>query len=233
MCFISQSLILQKSHIFLIMEQRKGLLFVFSGPSGTGKTSVIRGVREKDKNLSFSVSVTTRPQRPGEKEGQDYRFVSKEDFERKIKENAFLEYAEVFGQYYGTLNAEIASMEEKGQDLVFDIDSQGATQLKKKHPHRVVSIFVLPPRLSDLETRLKKRALDHQTVIDHRLQKAVQEIHQWKNYDYAIVNTVLDESIEKAHSIIQSQRLTVLQNSSLICFMDQLLVDSKSSINHT
>jgi len=215
------------------MEKRKGLLFVFSGPSGTGKTSVIKGVREKDKNLCFSVSLTTRPQRPGEKEGQDYTFISKEEFEKKIKENAFLEYAEVFGQYYGTLNAEIASLEEKGQDLIFDIDSQGAAQLKEKHPHRVVSIFVLPPSLSDLELRLRKRALDHHTVIDHRLQKAVQEIHQWKKYDYAIVNKLLDESIEKAYSIIQSERLTVLENSSLVRFVDELLTDSKPSINYT
>lgn len=205
------------------MERKKGILFVFSGPSGTGKTSIIRGVCEKDKNLHFSVSVTTRPQRPGEKQGQDYIFISKEEFERKIKADAFVEYAEVFGQYYGTLNEEINATEEKGQDLVFDMDWQGAAQLKKKHPHRVVSIFVFPPSLSDLETRLKKRAQDHHTIITTRLNKAVQEIQQWQEYGYGIVNTILEESIEKAHSIIQSERLTTGHNSSLFCFVDQLL----------
>lgn len=209
------------------MEKRKGILFVFSGPSGTGKTSIIKGVCEKDKNLYFSVSVTTRPQRPGEQNGKDYIFISKEEFERKIKADAFLEYAEVFGQYYGTLNEEIEIREAKGQDLVFDMDWQGAAQLKKKHPHRMVSIFVFPPNLSDLETRLTKRAQDHHTVITTRLNKAVQEIQQWQEYRYGIVNTILEESIEKAHAIIQSERLTTSHNPSLFSFVDQLLVSCK------
>jgi len=205
------------------MEKGKGLFFVFSAPSGTGKTSIIKGVCEKDKSLVFSVSVTTRPQRPAEQEGIDYIFISNQEFEEKIKNNSFIEYARVFDHYYGTLRDDANNLEEKKQDLILDMDWQGADQVRSRYNSRVVSIFILPPSLSELEARLKKRGQDSPEVIDKRLKKAVQEIQHWREYTYVIINECLEQSIAQALSIIQSERLSALHNLSLPTFVSQLL----------
>ncbi len=187
--------------------KRKGLMLALSSPSGAGKTSIARGLLEKDKDLYLSVSMTTRPKRSREEEGKDYFFVNKENFDKNIRENAFLEYAYIFGQYYGTPRKFVEDKLSKGKDILFDIDWQGVQQLYHQAGKDLVRVFILPPSYKELENRLQIRNQDSAEVIKERMDQSYEEIRQWPTYDYLIVNEDLEESINKVHAILIAERL--------------------------
>ena len=183
------------------------LVFILSGPSGAGKSTLIHHAMELDPRLAFSVSHTTRPPRPGEVDGRDYYFVSRETFQKLIAENAFLEWAEVYGEFYGTSKSEIERLGRMGKDAVLDIDVQGARQVMVKlERERWVSIFILPPSLETLKQRLFSRGKDSPEQIEHRLRVAQGEIAQAGNYDYQIINGDLGRAIQQLTGIIRSER---------------------------
>ena len=181
-------------------------VFIISAPSGSGKSTLVNRIRETVLNLSFSISYTTRNPRGHECNGKEYFFVSREQFEQMIQNNDFLEYANVFGNYYGTARRFLASAEEQGNDLLLDIDVQGAAQIKSKLPH-AVSIFVLPPNREELERRLRERSQDSESVIQRRLGDANREIENYGKYDYILVNDRLADSVDALKAILLSQRL--------------------------
>jgi guanylate kinase len=182
------------------------ILFVISAPSGTGKSTILRDARRTDPRLTFSRSYTTRAPRGPELDGVDYYFTSKEDFEHRAAQGEFLEYANVFGNYYGTHKSEIDRAAAAGCDLVMDIDVQGARQLRERVPDAVL-IFVLPPDRSELERRLRARSQDQPEVIERRLREAKAETSQYGIYDYILINDELDAAVADLRSIIRAERL--------------------------
>ena len=180
-------------------------VFVISAPSGSGKSTLVSQLMRLVPSLRFSVSYTTRPPRGKEKDGQEYFFISREEFERRIAGNEFLEWAEVFGNYYGTHISELKRAENDGFDLVLDIDVQGARQLKERNPGGV-SIFILPPSRQVLEQRLRARSQDSEEVIRRRLHEAADEIRNYKAYDYVLVNREVEKSVGNLVSIVQATR---------------------------
>ena len=182
-----------------------GLLYVVSGPSGTGKTTLCKELIKLIPDLSFSISYTTRPPRRNEKSGKDYYFVTPEVFEKMIDKGEFAEWAEIYGNLYGTTRSSIEQALNKGHDLIFDIDSQGAQQLKRTYPLGV-SIFLLPPSVSELENRLCNRKTDSQETIRKRLNKARQEISQVEFYEYVVINKVLEETLHVLQSIVVAEK---------------------------
>lgn len=183
-----------------------GSLFVLSAPSGTGKTSLVKALLQEDINLSLSVSYTSRLARKEETHGRDYYFVERKDFEQMLNQGEFLESAEVYGNLYGTSQKWINSAINTGQDVLLEIDTQGAQQVRKIFP-KAVSIFVLPPSLEILETRLKNRNQDCQEAIARRMAAARQEISHVSEYDYVIINASLDKALRDLVCIIQAERL--------------------------
>jgi len=181
-------------------------VYIISAPSGSGKSSLVRGVRAIVSGLIFSVSYTTRAPRGEEQNGREYFFVSRPEFEAMIRNDDFLEYADVFGNYYGTARRFLRQAEMEGNDLLLDIDVQGAEQIKNKIPE-AVSIFILPPNRQELEKRLRTRSLDAEPVIQRRLVTASREIENYSKYDYILVNDRLEESIESLQSILLAERL--------------------------
>jgi guanylate kinase len=182
------------------------LVYIISAPSGSGKSTLVNEVRKLIPNLDFSISYTTRSPRGSEQNGREYFFVSVTEFEEMIRRDEFLEYAKVFGNYYGTAQRFLREAHEHSRDLVLDIDVQGASQTKKKIPE-AVSIFILPPDKKTLEWRLKNRSLDTQEVIQRRLLVATKEIENYQNYDYILVNDRLEQSIDELQAIVLSERL--------------------------
>ncbi len=183
------------------------LVFIISGPSGVGKSTLIHRVMSQDPRLAFSISHTTRPPRPGEKDGRDYYFVTRDTFEKLISEDAFLEWAEVYGEYYGTSKREIDRLSSLGKDVILDIDVQGARQVMERlDRNRWTSIFILPPDLKALEQRLIARGKDPKDRIARRLKIAEQEIAQAERYDYRIVNDVLERATRDLKNIIERER---------------------------
>jgi guanylate kinase len=201
---------------------RRGLMLVLSSPSGAGKTTIARALLADDDNLSMSVSVTTRPARPGEIDGTDYTFVSPDDFGLMVNRDQLLEHAKVFDHYYGTPAAPVVAALEAGQDVLFDIDWQGAQQLAQKARDDLVSIFVLPPSTAELERRLRKRAQDSDEVVSQRMAKASDEISHWAEYDYVIVNETIDEALAEARSILAAERLRRERQTGLLNFVKRL-----------
>ena len=187
------------------MERQKGLLIVISAPSGTGKTTLCHMLLEEFPNMEFSISYTTRKPRPGELNGRDYFFVDRKTFERMIEEGDFLEWAEVYGNLYGTSKSQVLKALEEGKDILLDIDTQGALQVKKNFPEAVL-IFILPPSLKELERRLKKRGTDDEETIKKRLQIAREEIRKALEYDYIVVNDILEVAFERLRSIITAEK---------------------------
>ncbi len=180
-------------------------LFVISAPSGSGKSTLVNEVMQRVPRLRFSVSYTTRPPRGQEQDGKDYFFIGREDFEARAAAGEFLEWAEVFGNYYGTHCSELDRAADEGVDLVLDIDVQGARQLKQKIP-AAVSIFILPPSRRELEQRLRARSQDSGQVIERRLQEAAEEIRNYSNYDYVLVNREVGASAERLAAIVEAAR---------------------------
>lgn len=187
--------------------RRRGLMLVLSSPSGAGKTTISRRLLDRDGGITMSVSVTTRPMRPGEVPGVDYCFVDMPEFERMAKMGELLEYAEVFGNCYGTPKATVEQALAAGRDVLFDIDWQGTQQLAENARTDLVSVFILPPSGAELERRLHSRAQDSAEVIAQRMAKASDEISHWAEYDYVIVNHDLEESVASVQAILRAERL--------------------------
>ena len=183
---------------------RRGLMLVLSSPSGAGKTTLSRKLLGADPEVELSVSVTTRKQRPDEVAGRDYHFVDPARFDAMVKQGELLEWAQVFGHRYGTPRAPVEAALERGRDVLFDIDWQGTQQLREKAARDLVSIFVLPPSIPDLERRLRSRAQDSDEVIHGRMAKAADEMSHWAEYDYIIVNRDLDRSLAQVQAILQA-----------------------------
>lgn len=202
---------------------RRGLMLVLSSPSGAGKSTIARNLLEEDHGFELSVSYTTRPRRGSEIDGVHYHFVPRRDFERLRDSDAFLEWAEVHGNFYATPRepAEIAMGE--GRDMLFDIDWQGADQLREKMPADVVSVFILPPSMSELKGRLLRRAEDQAQVIEARLKNARAEIEHWRKYDYVVVNDDLDRAFHAVKCIVQAERLRRDRRPGLFEFVTGLL----------
>lgn len=187
--------------------QRRGLMLVLSSPSGAGKTTLSRQLLDNDSQIQLSVSCTTRQKRPGERDGVDYRFVDTATFRGMIERKQFLEYAEVFGNYYGTPSGPVDSALSAGHDMLFDIDWQGTQQLKDKRQADLVTVFILPPSTRDLEKRLLTRAQDPKEVVAQRMAKAADEMSHWAEYDYVVVNSDIGTSLTNLKAILTAERL--------------------------
>src|SRR5258708_28423605 len=187
-----------------------GILYIISAPSGSGKTTMVNELRQYIPNLEFSVSYTTRPPRGSEQDGREYHVISRGEFEAMIERDEFLEYAQVFGNYYGTARSVLQEARDDGHDLLLDIDVQGARQVKKKMPD-ALSIFVLPPSRKELESRLRKRSqsenMHSEEVIKRRLDTARKEIENYPNYDYILVNDRLEQSVDQLQAIVLAERI--------------------------
>lgn len=185
---------------------RKPAVFIISAPSGSGKSTLVNRLMQEIRNLRFSISYTTRAPRGKERHGESYYYVTREEFEQRIAKDEFLEHADVFGNYYGTHQSELDFAARDGYDLVLDIDVQGAAQLKRKIPD-AVTIFILAPSREILEQRLRSRGEDAEEVVQRRLLKAADEIRNYDQYDYVLVNHEVDESAEALKSIVRAERM--------------------------
>lgn len=188
-----------------IIEKGKGLVFILSAPSGTGKTTLVRKVMEQLPGLRFSVSFTTRPPRSNEQEGEDYHFVSPSVFQEMVKRDEFLEWAEVLGNCYGTPKIDLRSLELEGVDLILDIDTQGAKRVREKMDS-AISIYLLPPSMDALQERLIKRGLDSPEMIQFRLSHAKKDMEEAHGYQYILVNDKIEETVERLKAIIIEER---------------------------
>jgi guanylate kinase len=181
-------------------------VFIISAPSGSGKSTLVHRLLASDHKLVFSISYTTRVARPQERDGVDYNFISRKDFETRVAKGEFLEHADVFGNYYGTHASFLERAHSEGKDLVLDIDVQGARQLKVRLPE-AVSIFVLPPSRDILEQRLRSRSQDTEEEIQRRLKGAAEEVRNYKQYDYVLINREIEPAVEQLESIVQAERM--------------------------
>ena len=202
--------------------RRRGLMLVLSSPSGAGKTTLSRMLLERDGGLEMSVSVTTRPKRPGEVSGVDYHFIEPTEFNLKVNRRELLEWAKVFGHYYGTPRAPVEAALAAGRDVLFDIDWQGGEQLRSRFPDDAVMIWVLPPSLRVLEQRLRGRATDAPAVIDRRLETAKQELQHYGSYDYIVVNDDLESAYQSVRSIYIAAHHTMRRQEAMA---QQLLLE--------
>ncbi|WP_215746402.1 guanylate kinase [Gluconobacter sp. P1C6_b] len=195
---------------------RRGVCLVISAPSGAGKSTIANALRASEPTLRHSVSVTTRSPRPGEVEGVHYHFRDITEFRRMAADGELLEWAEVFGRGYGTPRAPVEEALDAGHDMVFDIDWQGHRLLRAALPDDVVSLFVLPPSLEELERRLNKRASDHPEEIAKRMKAALDEISHWSEFDHTIINSDLDTAISQARSVLTAARLSTRRQRNLL-----------------
>ncbi len=203
--------------------KRRGLLFILSSPSGAGKTTLSRMLLKSDRHIDMSVSATTRAPRPGEEDGVHYSFVTDATFDRMIEEDDFYEWAEVFGNRYGTPKGAIREALKEGRDFLFDIDWQGTQQLYQKDAQDVVSVFILPPSLDELRRRLEARAQDSAEVIDGRMERAREEISHWAEYDYVVINDDVDECFARVCEILDAERMRRTRQTGLIPFVRELM----------
>ncbi len=197
-------------------EPRRGLLIILSSPSGAGKSTLARRLRQWDPEITFSVSATTRAPRPGEVDGQDYHFVSEEAFKADVAKGAMLEHAHVFGNFYGSPLAPVQAAIDAGRDVLFDIDWQGAQQIRNSvlAPH-TLSIFLLPPSIAELHRRLVERGQDAPEVIARRMQKSWDEISHWDAYDFVLINDDLEATDQRLKQIVSASRLRRSQQPGL------------------
>jgi guanylate kinase len=200
-------------------------MLVLSSPSGAGKTTLSRLLLDEDRNVELSVSVTTRPKRPGEVEGRDYQFIAAEQFAKLVEQRGLLEWAEVFDHRYGTPREPVGKALAAGRDVLFDIDWQGTQQLREQARNDLVSVFVLPPSASELERRLHTRAQDDDAVIRRRMAKAADEMSHWAEYDYVVVNRDLDQAFANVKSILAAERLKRARLTGLSDFVRRLQTD--------
>ena len=201
---------------------RRGVLFVLSSPSGAGKTTISRMLLDADDGIGLSVSATTRPMRPGEVDHVHYHFVSDDEFDRRIADGEFLEWAHVFGHRYGTLKREVLKVIESGNDVLLDIDWQGTQQLKQVDPD-IVRVFILPPSTAELERRLRARGTDSDEVIRRRMERAASEISHWAEYDYVLINNDAEKCRELVHNILKAERLKATRRVFLHDFVREMI----------
>lgn len=205
---------------------RRGLMLVISSPSGAGKSTIARNLLEADPEMSISVSVTTRQRRPSEIDGRHYHFKSIREFEALRATDSLLEWAEVHGNFYGTPRDAVEAAMAAGRDMLFDIDWQGAQQLQEKMAGDVVSIFILPPSMAELQSRLHRRAEDSEEVIATRLANSRAEIEHWREYDYIVLNDDLDRAFSAVRSIVEAERLRRDRRPGLFEFVNGLLTEN-------
>jgi guanylate kinase len=203
--------------------RRRGLMLVLSSPSGAGKSTIARNLLESDKAFELSVSVTTRPRRASEIDGVHYHFRGQREFEMLRDNDALLEWAEVHGNFYATPREPAEAAMSEGRDMLFDIDWQGAEQLRDKMRGDIVSIFILPPTMRELKERLRRRAEDQDSVIEARLNNARAEIEHWRDYDYIVINDDLDAAFHSVQSIVAAERLRRDRRPGLFEFVSGLL----------
>jgi guanylate kinase len=203
--------------------KRRGVLFVLSSPSGAGKSTIARKLLKDEPELGMSVSYTTRPIRPGEVDGVDYHFVDLETFRTMVANHEFLEWAHVFGHRYGTPKVDVFHTLGEGRDILFDIDWQGAQQLHQLAGGDVVRVFILPPSMEELRTRLERRATDSQDVIDARMSRAANEVSHWDGYDYVLVNDDVEQCFNCVKTILAAERLKRSRQTGIIGFIRKLL----------
>lgn len=204
---------------------RRGLMLVLSSPSGAGKTTLSRLLLERDSTIELSISVTTRKPRPGEINGRDYHFIGGDRFDAMAAGGELLEWAEVFGNRYGTPRAPVARALAAGRDVLFDIDWQGTQQLRENGRDDLVSVFVLPPSIRDLEARLRNRAQDDEDVIRTRMSKAASEMSHWAEYDYVVINRDVWRAYEDVCAILAAERLKRERQTGLSGFVRALQAD--------
>lgn len=200
----------------------KGLLLVLSAPSGAGKGTIIKRLMDDDRSLKLSVSATTRSPRPGEVDGEDYFFLSREEFDDLVKNGEMLEHAEYVGNCYGTPKGPVESWLNDGLDVILEIDVQGGAQVKKIMPE-CVSIFILPPSMRELEHRLRGRSTEKDEVVEARLEAARQEVHHAEDYDYVVVNDTVDQAVEEIKTIIAAEKHRFIRVSSIV---ERVLIDA-------
>ena len=198
---------------------RRGLMLVLSSPSGAGKTTLSRKLLADDRNVELSISVTTRAKRSGEVDGRDYHFIDRTRFDRLARAGELLESAEVFGHRYGTPRAAVEQALALGRDVLFDIDWQGTQQLREKARGDLVSVFLLPPSVPELERRLKSRAQDADDVIRSRMAKAADEMSHWAEYDYVVVNNDIERAFDDVRAILSAERLKRERQTGLSAFV--------------
>jgi guanylate kinase len=201
---------------------RRGLMLVLSSPSGAGKTTISRELLAQEPDITLSVSCTTRPKRPGEVSGRDYHFIALDDFDLMRNRQEFLEYAKVFGHYYGTPREPVETALAEGRDMLFDIDWQGTQQLRQSARSDLVSVFILPPTAGELARRLHRRASDPDDVVATRMAKASQEISHWAEYDYIVVNDEVEQSVAQVRAILHAERLRRERQIGLTEFVKRL-----------
>jgi len=204
-------------------RNRRGLLIVLSSPSGAGKSTLSRMLMHADPEVSMSVSATTRPMRPGEKEGVHYHFVDDSEFDRLIAAGEFVEWAPVFGYRYGTPKAPVKAALRDGRDILFDIDWQGTQQLHAAMGEDLVRIFLLPPSMQELEQRLHARGTDSDGVIADRMGRAESEISHWAEYDYVLINSEADACLDEIRTIVAAERLKRARQIGLVAFVRDLV----------
>ena len=207
------------------MQSNRGILIVISGPSGAGKGTICKALLEKHDNIYISVSATTRAPRVGEVEGVNYYFLTKEDFEKKVRENGFLEYANVHGNFYGTPKGNVEKMLEDGKDVILEIDIQGALQVKENFKEGVF-IFILPPSMEELKQRIIKRGSETEESLMTRFKNAYKEINYVSKYNYAVVNDTIELAVEKVESIITAEKCRVDR------IKENSILDSKEGLIH-
>ena len=202
---------------------RRGILIVLSSPSGAGKSTISRMLLEADREVTMSVSATTRPKRPGEVDQRDYHFVTDDEFDRMIADGEFVEWAHVFGYRYGTPKAPVKAALREGRDILFDIDWQGARQLEPDFGEHLVTIFLLPPSMRELERRLQARGTDSEDVIADRMRRAADEIEHWAEYQYVLVNRDMDDCLQQVREIIAAERLKKARQTGLMSYVRELI----------
>ena len=204
-------------------RQRRGLLIVLSSPSGAGKSTISRMLLQADGNITMSISATTRPMRPGEKQDVDYHFVDTAEFERLVQADEFAEWAYVFDHMYGSPKEPIKEALKEGRDTLFDIDWQGTQQLEYAFRTDLVLIFILPPSMRELERRLHERGTDSDEIIANRMKRAAGEIGHWAEYDYVLINDDMDKCLEDVRAIIAAERLRRQRQPYLLRFVRELV----------
>lgn len=211
-----------------LKKVRKGAMFIIEAPSGTGKGTVAKELLKRDANIKFSVSVTTRAAREGEIDGVDYYFVTDQQYDEFLAQDAFYEHVDSqYGPRYGTLRSEVDSFINVGQDVLFDMDWAGARQMRKKAPEDVVTIYLLPPSIKELRKRLENRGTDSKEVIEQRMGIILDKMSHWDEFDYVIVNVNLEETVTKIQKIISGERMKRVRQVGLKGFVRELIKEVK------